>query len=504
MKERTYGWYPAVRDIYLSKGQPTPYHLECLYKFKDSGYYNPLAQPPEPELMIRGLTPTPSLPPSRPGSFKADPWASRKTKSVSAPKFKPAPKLSIPTPQQCWSKSLAETQWGVVTPEATPAPPETAPPPQGKDEKKMHVHWPTQKIQGKYDRPYVPPRTPSVFGTPMPPPDPQSTLAGSGYVFVPTGDGGMQVYSPPPFSPPEYSKAVSWPEPHPKRPSPQRSASSVASLGSEEGQLLRRQYQEQFEEEWRQEDEEKQKKLAKQQQFERMVQQQRQQQQQQQQQKKKIPQPPRSATSARATPSVRKERIKSATTYRQKPQVPKRPVYSAGPVRPGAESKQLNTVHEWREETTPAPREMRDARAWEESYTVRSESPCMRPRAPLPPTPSLEDLAIEEDLFSCADYDEAIEKYGWLAEVHGDPYNLKKTTKRLPYTVKCAEPEIPAEPPGVHMENMETFFQNTIPRRNATFDVHKEWISESIHAKRLELQKRQGLKHCWKNFSFVY
>ncbi|KAK7474560.1 hypothetical protein BaRGS_00034205 [Batillaria attramentaria] len=438
MKERTYGWYPAVRDIYLSKGQPTPYHLECLYKFQESGYYNPLVEPPEPSLMVRGITPSP--PPSRPGSrcsSRGDGRTSRKSKSVPVPRFKPAPKLNIPTPTQCWSKSLAETPWGVVTPETTPAPPGTAAPAQEKTEKKKHhVHWPGQKIQSKYDRPYVPARTPSVFGTPIPPQEPVPMGAGTGYVFVPTGDGGCDVYSPP----------VVWPDSHPKPPTPQKSASSIASLGSEEGIAL--------------------------------------------------------PAGARSSPSFRKDRVKSATTYRQKPQIPKRPVSSAGPCRPGSTTRPLSTVYEKKVQvTSPASRE---TRAWEESYTVRSESPTLRPRAPVPPTPSLEDLAIEEDMSSCADYDEALEKYGWVAEVHGDPYNLKKTPKRLPYTVKCAEPEIPPEPPGVHMENIETFFENTIPRRKATFDVHQEWISESLHAKRLELQKREGLKYRWKNFSFVY
>nr|KAG5690234.1 hypothetical protein BaRGS_026686 [Batillaria attramentaria] len=495
MKERTYGWYPAVRDIYLSKGQPTPYHLECLYKFQESGYYNPLVEPPEPSLMVRGITPSP--PPSRPGSrcsSRGGGRTSRKSKSVPVPRFKPAPKLNIPTPTQCWSKSLAETPWGVVTPETTPAPPGTAAPAQEKTEKKKHhVHWPGQKIQSKYDRPYVPARTPSVFGTPIPPQEPVPMGAGTGYVFVPTGDGGCDVYSPP----------VVWPDSHPKPPTPQKSASSIASLGSEEGIALRRQYQEQVEQEWRKEEEEALKRLAKQQHFEKLVKQQQEEQQQQQLQQRKHPQPPTSAAAgARSSPSFRKDRVKSATTYRQKPQIPKRPVSSAGPCRPGSTTRPLSTVYEKKVQvTSPASRE---TRAWEESYTVRSESPTLRPRAPVPPTPSLEDLAIEEDMSSCADYDEALEKYGWVAEVHGDPYNLKKTPKRLPYTVKCAEPEIPPEPPGVHMENIETFFENTIPRRKATFDVHQEWISESLHAKRLELQKREGLKYRWKNFSFVY
>lgn len=81
---------------------------------------------------------------------------------------------------------------------------------------------------------------------------------------------------------------------------------------------------------------------------------------------------------------------------------------------------------------------------------------------------------------------------------------FRPTTKRLPYYVRCDEPEIEPEGPRVHMENLETFFLNTIPRRPATFTIHKEWVSETIHAKRMELQKREGIKHRWKNFAFVY
>jgi hypothetical protein len=36
------------------------------------------------------------------------------------------------------------------------------------------------------------------------------------------------------------------------------------------------------------------------------------------------------------------------------------------------------------------------------------------------------------------------------------------------------------------------------------YTIHKEWVSEVIHAKRMELQKREGIKHRWKNFAFVY
>ena len=81
---------------------------------------------------------------------------------------------------------------------------------------------------------------------------------------------------------------------------------------------------------------------------------------------------------------------------------------------------------------------------------------------------------------------------------------VRKTTKRLPYTVKCAEPVLAPEPPKVHMESKETFFLNTIPRRKATFDVQQEWLSEGLHAKRIELQKRDGVNYRYKTFGFAY
>ncbi|CAG2204844.1 unnamed protein product [Mytilus edulis] len=80
----------------------------------------------------------------------------------------------------------------------------------------------------------------------------------------------------------------------------------------------------------------------------------------------------------------------------------------------------------------------------------------------------------------------------------------KKVMKRLPYYVQCEDPVIPPNPPKAYMENMETFFYNTIPRRPMAYTIHKEWVSEVIHAKRMELQKREGIKHRWKNFAFVY
>ena len=77
--------------------------------------------------------------------------------------------------------------------------------------------------------------------------------------------------------------------------------------------------------------------------------------------------------------------------------------------------------------------------------------------------------------------------------------------ERKPYTVNVPEASFTREGPKGHMQCWDTYFYNTIPRRMATFDVHQDWISEVINAKRMELQKREGgIKYRYKNFSFVY
>lgn len=116
--------------------------LECLYRFQESGYHNPIVEPPEPAFVIRGI-PTPSPPPSRPATShhsarRGAQSSTQRPKSVPVPKFRPVPKLNIPTPMQAWKKSLAETSWGLATPGSTPTPqPVTPHPPStdGHDEK---------------------------------------------------------------------------------------------------------------------------------------------------------------------------------------------------------------------------------------------------------------------------------------------------------------------------------------------------------------------------------
>ncbi|XP_071094095.1 uncharacterized protein [Haliotis cracherodii] len=192
---------------------------------------------------------------------------------------------------------------------------------------------------------------------------------------------------------------------------------------------------------------------------------------------------PKSNPEPAETPDMmmKRTRIKSASLHREKTPIPTRPVKSAGPVRSPMPPRS----------TTPAP----EPRL---SSPPKPKTPVLRPKTPAQ-DPDSADEGVEAE-----EWEVAREKYGWMAEVHGNPYGYKKIAKRLPYTVKCVEPELAPEPPVTYMENMETFFFNTIPRRPMTFAVHKEWISEVLHAKRLELQKREGVKYRWKNFGFVY
>ncbi|XP_064612842.1 proteoglycan 4-like [Liolophura sinensis] len=218
----------------------------------------------------------------------------------------------------------------------------------------------------------------------------------------------------------------------------------------------------------------------------------------------------------------RPNRIKSAppthiqpTARAPTPWAPRqRPVQSARPRRsmprvqfPDSERPQTSPAVKTTS-LTPVPK--RETHSAEPGVTC-TESAQSRPQNP---TPNIADLSLEDpgddsDSEDEADtskdeYDEALEKYGWRAEIHGDPYGLKRTSKRLTYTVTCDEPVIPPEPPGGHMENWQTFFLNTIPSRPATYTIHKEWMSEVIHAKRMQLQKKQGVNFNFKKYAFAY
>ncbi|KAL3857442.1 hypothetical protein ACJMK2_012112 [Sinanodonta woodiana] len=199
----------------------------------------------------------------------------------------------------------------------------------------------------------------------------------------------------------------------------------------------------------------------------------------------------------------KRARIMSAKIRRDVPFRPPRPIKSAGPVRPQTKVYQHMHMPDYQLYNTPAPvkdEQIQVPDSVKPSSSKSSED--IRPRNPSPLVHMEEEEYYQRS--PSPDYDADLERHGWLMEVHGDPLKLKKVSKRLPYTVKVKDPVIPPEPPKVHMENRETFFLNTIPRRPMTFTIDKEWVSEVIHAKRMELQKREGIKHRWKNFAFVY
>ena len=76
--------------------------------------------------------------------------------------------------------------------------------------------------------------------------------------------------------------------------------------------------------------------------------------------------------------------------------------------------------------------------------------------------------------------------------------------RRLPYTMSLPVPRVAPNPPRGHMTNYDTYFLNTIPRKPLSFTIHQEWISEVLHAKRVELQKRHGMDYNFKEYAFLY
>ena len=45
---------------------------------------------------------------------------------------------------------------------------------------------------------------------------------------------------------------------------------------------------------------------------------------------------------------------------------------------------------------------------------------------------------------------------------------------RTSFVVNCTKPSVRPEGPKGHMQNWDTYFYNTIPRRVATFDIHQD------------------------------
>lgn len=95
-----------------------------MYKYQNSNFYTaPKPISPRPP---KGFRPSPT-PTKRPMSSVAShksrssnqQSASLQVRAKSAPiyDFKPVPKLQIPTPFQCWSTKVAETQYGIPIPD---------------------------------------------------------------------------------------------------------------------------------------------------------------------------------------------------------------------------------------------------------------------------------------------------------------------------------------------------------------------------------------------------
>ncbi|KAK0045603.1 proteoglycan 4-like isoform X2 [Biomphalaria pfeifferi] len=436
MKESTYGWYPSVQDIYRPKGRPSSYHLECLYKYNNSMYYQDKALPPKPVLFVRGVSSVP--PPPTPEDLR------RRSQSVPVPKFKPIPKLHIPTPADCWGhKRLEETKWGIVEEETAPSPSPPSevswPIPKDKQQQLFKEHLKKQYISGARSA--------------------LSSAAG------PTAVGVAQSTS----RSESTSSQLKWPtasntelaRPQTSSSSGQRSMSAKTSQSNDKYVTS--------------------------------------------------PAPP----SGKMTASCRRSaRIQSATVHRTKTALPVRPV-TAGPSR--------QSVHDSKPEPAGSLRQ-RVQRAETEPVqqvtqeTVASVCPTSAYEDVSPPTNpfiyDVNDFCAQEDckegkitpeVSEDDNYESIVEKYGWRAQIHGDPYKLKKPMKRISYAVNCPEPKLLPDPPNVHMESKETFFYNTIPKRPLSFVVSKEWMSEVLLAKRLELQKRDGgIKYNYKNFAFVY
>ncbi|XP_059141269.1 uncharacterized protein LOC131929093 [Physella acuta] len=189
-------------------------------------------------------------------------------------------------------------------------------------------------------------------------------------------------------------------------------------------------------------------------------------------------------------------RIQSATVRREKTPLPSRPV-TAGPMR--LVTPEESTVASYKPQVSfPTQAVDQPQTGVKVHHTTVYEVNALRSALGTP------DEAVTSNLVT-DDYDAMVEKYGWRAQIHGDPYGIKKPMQRRSYAVNCTEPALLPDPPNVHMESNEPFFYNTIPHKPMSFAVHKEWMSEVLMAKRLELQKRQGgIKYNYKNFAFVY
>ncbi|CAH1801121.1 unnamed protein product [Owenia fusiformis] len=206
--------------------------------------------------------------------------------------------------------------------------------------------------------------------------------------------------------------------------------------------------------------------------------------------------------------SLRRERIKSATIHRAKVNIPQRPVQSAGPTRPPIEAR-VGPQTPTTVSKKPLPAQ---AIARQGILSKSCDVTGYRAHVATPPTNHSYDATNPPKYIMRDEYDVRLKKYGWRMEVHGDPLKLKDAVRRprLAYTVECAEPVIPPNPPKARSENFDTYFLNTIPRRKATYDIAADWASETLHAKRMALHQREvkefGPKYLYRNtdYGFIY
>ncbi|KAL4223407.1 hypothetical protein ACF0H5_016878 [Mactra antiquata] len=411
MKEQTYGWYPSAKNVYEERRVETltPYQLEALYRYRQSKYYQPPVTPPEQ----RGTKPSRSTrtPSNKSGTKTPDETTqyNLQARIRSAPihtTYKPPPRLNLPTPQQCWSTHVPETE--ITVPPTQPSPPLSVSPMLPKEPHHMSPTSPeVQVVQSTTTAAQKKVRVQSatVRRTASSKPDRPIKSAGpvrpstSPVRYTPQEQVGGSYQSEPNF--------CSWPIP---------SAININDIPAVDGiQILN----------------------------------------------DRPPSGRISASRLQPTPTSSSKRV---TLPQGSGSTGLPPSGRRTPLRPKAPSPNKMEIYLQEEDT-------------DENTDDRCETP---------------------------DYFEQTKHQGWMMEVHGDPLKLKKVSRRLPYYVTCDEPETERDPPKVHMENNETFFLNTIPRRPLAFTIDKEWISEIIHKKRMEMQKKHGINYKYKNFSFVY
>ncbi|CAG5136282.1 unnamed protein product [Candidula unifasciata] len=453
MKEATYGWYPSANDIYRPKGRPSSHHLQCLYKFH--GYRGqPVVH--QAELFVRGV------------SSSTTPDLSQHTKRIS--KSAPIPKLRtesiihIPMPTQCWSKcATQETQWGLVG-DHSPKTPDPL----------SKVSWPIlqdgNQLQLKAEK-TAQQNQRQLLMEHVPKPQERYVLEGR---QIPQHAWGFRQQSQDfSDSSSESSSRLTWPNAHRAQPArPQSSASRQSDVHPQERSVGNRQ---------RPSSSPARSSLSSVQGHKST-------------RSPLTPAPPNKGNNSSVKLCCRTQ---SATVRQQKTRLPTRPVtaFSDKHSMQEQEPMVLSSSHCGTDiilpETAAAPVQLPN-----NSY---DSAGC--PGA----TESSRSSSYDKEDSVDESYESVVERYGWRAQIHGDPYQLKRPVKRESYTVQCTAPDTLPDPPSVHMETKDPFFYNTIPRKALSFSVDREWMSELLLAKRLELQKRDnGIRYSYKKFAFVY